>query len=103
VQPSPTTALIALLASAAGSLTAWYWPSLIPGLILGTAVYAGAILLGTKAFGLDRNETLLGTSRVLLLALALTLTAVLRACITGINALARWDTSQLTRTGATQP
>lgn len=100
---SPTTALIALLATAAGSLTAYYTPGLIPALILGVVVYAGTVIGLAHLLHLDRDQALLGTSRVLLLAVAVTLQAILRACIAGINALARWDTSQLTRTGATQP
>lgn len=100
---SPTIALIALLASAAGSLTAWFTPSLIPGLILGVLVYAGVVIGLAHLLHLNRDAALLGTSRVLLLAVAVTLQAALRALIAGINAISRWDTSQLTRTGATQP
>lgn len=100
---SPTTALIALLAAAAGSLAGWYTPALIPGLIFGVLAYVGVVLGLARAFGLDRDQALIGTSRVLLLALAVTLQAILRGCVTGLNALSRWDTSALTRTGATAP
>lgn len=103
MQPSPTTALIALLATAAGSLTTWYSPSPVPGLILGALVYVGVVLGLAKTFGIKRDQALIGTSKCLLLALAVTAHAIARICITSLNALARWDTSAISRTGATAP
>lgn len=100
MQPTPTTALIALLGSTAGSLTAWFAPALIPGLIFGVLAYIGVVLGLARLLRLDRDKTLISTSRCVLLALAVTLQAILRACIGGLNALSRWDTSALTRTGA---
>jgi hypothetical protein len=103
VRPTPTHALITLLAAAAGTLTGWYSPALVPGLIFGVLAYIGVVLLAAWALGLNRDQALLGTSRVLLLAIAVTLTAILRGCIYGLNALAHWDTPSLSRTGATAP
>lgn len=100
---SPTTALIALLASAAGSLTGYYTPGLIPALILPVVVYAGTVIGLAHLLHLDRDQALLGTSRCLLLAVAITLQAILRGCLAGLTALARLDTRAINRTGATQP
>lgn len=98
---SPTTALIATLATAAGTLTAYYTPALIPGLIFGVLAWLAVVTAAARLLHLNLDRTLIGASRCLLVAVAVVLTAVLRGCITGLNALARWDTSQLTRTGAT--
>lgn len=103
MQPTPTTALIALLASATGSLAAWFTPGLVPGLIFGVLAYTGVVLGLARLLHVDRDQALIGTSRVMLLAVAVTLQATLRACITGLNALNRWDTSAISRTGATAP
>jgi hypothetical protein len=104
VQPSPTTALIALLGSAAGSLTGWYTPALIPGLIFGVLAYAGVVLGLARAFGIDRDRALIETSRCILLAAAVTLQVILRGAINLLNALDRWSSHlSLNRTGATAP
>lgn len=103
MQPSPSTALTAVLASAAGLLTAWFCPSLIPGLILGVVAYLAGVLIGARALGLKLDQALIGTTRCLLLAAAVTLHAILRGCIAGLNALSRFDTSAISRTGATAP
>lgn len=58
MQPSPTTALIALLGSTAGSLTGYYTPALIPGVIFGVLAYALAVVGLAAAFRQDRDATL---------------------------------------------
>lgn len=103
MQPTPSTAFITVLASAAGSLTAWYSPALIPGLIFAVLAYLAVVLGLARAFRLDLDQALIGTTRCLLFAAAITLQAVLRACITGLNMLSRWDMPSLDRTGATAP
>lgn len=97
---SPTTALIALLASAAGSLTGYYTPALIPGVIFGVLAYIGVVIGLARLLRLDRDQALIGTSRCVLLALAVTLQATLRGCINGLAALDRWTTLSINRTGA---
>jgi hypothetical protein len=104
MRTTPTTALIAVIASAGGLLVGWYSPApVLPALVFGVLAYVGTVLLLAKVLRLDRDKALLGTSRCVLLAAALTLQAVLRACINGLNALSRWDTIPLARTGATAP
>lgn len=107
MQPTPSTAFITVLASAAGSLTAYYTPALIPGLILGVIAYLGVVLGLARAFRLGLDQALVGTTRCLLLAIAVTLHATHKGCIAGLaacaallTALARWDTSAISRTGA---
>ena len=100
MQPSPSTAFITALASAAGSLTAYYTPALIPGLILGVIAYLGVVLGLARQFQLSLDQALIGTTRCLLFVVAVAAHAIARTCITGLNALARWDTSAISRTGA---
>ncbi|WP_042400131.1 hypothetical protein [Streptacidiphilus carbonis] len=100
---SPTTALIALLAVAAGLLTGYYTPALIPGLVFGVIAYVAVVLGAIRLLHLNRDTTLINTTRCVLVAACLTLHAILRGCIAGLNALNRWDINAIARTGASTP
>ena len=80
MRTTPTTALIAILACAAGLLTTWYIPGLIPGLIFGVLAYAGTLLLLAAAFRQDRDAVLAGGTLLLVRATA----AVIQAAASGV-------------------
>ena len=73
MRSTPTTALIAMISSAAGLLVGWYTPALLPGLALGVLAYAGAVVGLAALFRQDRDTTLTGaTLLVVRVAMAIT-------------------------------
>lgn len=79
MRTTPTTALIAVIAAAAGLLTVWYTPDLIPGLIFGVLAYTATLLAGAAILRQDRDTVLAGGTLLIVRAAA----AVIQAAATG--------------------
>lgn len=90
---SPTTALIALLASTAGSLTAWYAPTpLLPALLFAILAYTATVLGLAAAFRIPRDEALATTSLLIIRAATITIQTAAGATLHLLTAAEHWLT-----------
>jgi hypothetical protein len=88
MRTTPTTALIAVISSAAGLLASWYTPvPLLPALVFGVLAYVLAAVGLAAAFRQDRDSTLTGATLLVVRATAVTLQTLAGAALHLLAAL----------------
>jgi len=91
MRSTPTTALIAVIASAGGLLAGWYAPApVLPAALIAILAYAGVVVGLAAAFGIRRDEALADTSLLLIRALVITIQTGAGAALHLLTAAERW-------------
>lgn len=97
MRSTPTTALIAVIASAVGLLTGWYAPApVLPAALIAVLAYAGVVVGLAAAFRIRRDEALAGVGLLTIRAAVIILQTAAGAVLHLLTAAERWLTQHQT-------
>lgn len=93
MRSTPTTALIAVIATAGGLLTDWYAPApILPAALFAVLAYTGIVLGLAAAFHIRRAQALADTSLLIIRALVITTQTAASAALHLLAAAEHWLT-----------
>lgn len=91
MRTTPTTALIAVIASSVGLLVGWYSPApVLPAAVFAVLAYAGTVVGLAAAFRQDRGLALINATLLIVRAAAITIQTLAAA---GLHLLATLETA----------
>lgn len=104
MRTTPTTALIAVIASAVGLLVGWYAPApVLPALVFGVLAYAGTVVGLAALFRIRRDEALADTSLLIVRAAVITVQTAAGAALHLLTNAERWLAQHQTATKTPTP